>query len=615
MAASLVLMMAPVPTIRHIAAVLSSLGMIVLSLTSNIAASSNMTVTFCTIGIVFVIHVRADKPVEVEGQEQQKELARNVGSCLKNSGMNSSQKIRRSHGQYFRIDPISKRITNVDDFTFPAPVALYQYLWKYYENFKDEKAIISAETGITYTHRQLRQHSLKFASALMDRGYKKKFVAASIMGNRPEFYIAFLGITIAGGISAPIPRQYNPDEIAFHLNLGEVDFVVTEQGTFSKVFEAIRHSNRKIEDIFVVGDPPSGGISFWETVDSGTDAGTLERAPVVDDPKVDFVVTEQGTFSKVFEAIRHSNRKIEDIFVVGDPPSGGISFWETVDSGTDAGTLERAPVVDDPKPHILPVVPALVHYMIIDPRITKETMSHVIIVVSGAAPLPRATAKRFQKMCDNDNMIFFEAYGLSETSPVALCQPPDAVKWGSCGGPLLGTEALIMGENYEPLPPNERGELCIRGPQVMLGYKDNFEATRDTLDNQGWLYTGDVAYCDDDGYIYVVDRTKELIKFKGIQVAPAELEALLTAHPLIAEAAVIGIPDKVAGEVPRAYVVPRPNARVNPIEVQKFVAHLVSNPKRLRGGVEVVDEIPRNLAGKILRRDLKADYMKRHYQG
>jgi acyl-CoA synthetase (AMP-forming)/AMP-acid ligase II len=173
---------------------------------------------------------------------------------------------------------------------------------------------------------------------------------------------------------------------------------------------------------------------------------------------------------------------------------------------------------------------------------------------------------------------------------------------GSIGPAVPNTECRIVAVlTGEDAPAGEPGELCIRGPQVMKGYLNNPEATARTIDPDGWLHTGDIARVDEHGSVRIVDRVKELIKYKGYQVAPAELEGLLLTHPAIADAAVIGLPDEEAGEVPKAFVVP--SGPLTPEEVSAFVAEHVAPYKKVRA-VELVDEIPKSPSGKVLRRVL-----------
>ena len=157
----------------------------------------------------------------------------------------------------------------------------------------------------------------------------------------------------------------------------------------------------------------------------------------------------------------------------------------------------------------------------------------------------------------------------------------------------------------QPLGPNEEGEICVRGPLVMKGYVGNDEATRNTIDADGWLHTGDVGYYDEDGFFFITDRIKELIKYKGSQVAPSEIEAILLSHPEIVDAGVAGVPDEEAGELPGAFVVKREGSTLTEDQIASFVADQVSSAKKLRGGVIFVNSIPKNASGKILRRDLK----------
>ncbi len=193
---------------------------------------------------------------------------------------------------------------------------------------------------------------------------------------------------------------------------------------------------------------------------------------------------------------------------------------------------------------------------------------------------------------------------MTEASPVTHVRPylPPPGKPGSIGFCLPNTECRIVDPaTHADLGVKQDGELWLRGPQVMVGYLNNPTATANTIDSESWLHTGDIGYVDADGHFFIVDRLKELIKYKGMQVAPAELEALLLTHPQIADAAVIGRPDEEAGEVPKAFVVIKGD--ITPEAIMKFVAEHVAPHKRIRH-LEVVQQIPKSSSGKILRRVL-----------
>jgi acyl-CoA synthetase (AMP-forming)/AMP-acid ligase II len=202
------------------------------------------------------------------------------------------------------------------------------------------------------------------------------------------------------------------------------------------------------------------------------------------------------------------------------------------------------------------------------------------------------------------NCRMWQGYGLTETSPAALCTPPESAKAGSVGVPVPNTEIrLVDTENGEIIAEsNRRGEVWIRGPQVMKGYLNRPEVTAATVDADGWLHSGDIGYVDEDGHFFIVDRLKELIKYKGFQVPPAELEALLLTHPAVADAAVVPKPDDEAGEIPKAFVVKK--TEVTPEELMEYVAAQVAPHKKIRL-LEFIDQIPKNPSGKILRRVLR----------
>jgi len=245
-----------------------------------------------------------------------------------------------------------------------------------------------------------------------------------------------------------------------------------------------------------------------------------------------------------------------------------------------------------------PVALALAKHPLVD----SFDLSSIEQVFSGAAPLGGEVSDAVARRLD---CVSVQGFGMTELSPVSHTTPLGRPKSGSSGTALPNTQCRIVDpESGEDLHTGQEGELWVKGPQVMMGYLNNEKATAETLTPDGWLKTGDIAYIDDEGYMFIVDRLKELIKFKGFQVAPAELEATLVAMDGIIDAAVIGLPDPEAGEVPIAFVVAADPAPTEDA-IKAHLAKTLSSYKQLHR-VNFVSEIPKSASGKILRRVLKA---------
>jgi 4-coumarate--CoA ligase len=245
-----------------------------------------------------------------------------------------------------------------------------------------------------------------------------------------------------------------------------------------------------------------------------------------------------------------------------------------------------------------PIVVALAKHPVVD----QHDLSSLEQIFSGAAPL---SAELAQEAGARLHCEVVQGYGMTELSPVSHLTAPGGFKPGSVGVTAPNTECMIVDPaTGESLGTDADGELWVRGPQVMQGYLNNPEATAATIDEDGWLHTGDIARIDDEGHVYIVDRLKELIKYKGFQVPPAELEALLLTHDDVADAAVIGLPDEEAGEIPVGYVVLKEGRTTTAADLQAFVADRVASYKQVRQ-VHLVEEIPKSASGKILRRVLR----------
>lgn len=269
---------------------------------------------------------------------------------------------------------------------------------------------------------------------------------------------------------------------------------------------------------------------------------------------------------------------------------------------------ELCKLIEEHKPQRAHFVPPILVGLAKHPIIDKYDLSSLRTIVCAAAPLGKDTESAVTQRLDH--VLVKQAWGMSELSPIGTCNSDFNAVSGSIGPMVASTTGKIVDEIGKSLPPYQQGELAIKGPQVMLGYLDDPDKTAECLSPNGWLRTGDMAYFDEHGYCFITDRIKELIKVKGFQVAPAELEELLLSHPDVGDAAVIGIPDEKAGELPRAYVVLKSGHEGNVTEqdIVEWCKDQVAHYKQLKGGVEFIEEIPKAASGKILRKVLRAGF-------
>jgi len=250
---------------------------------------------------------------------------------------------------------------------------------------------------------------------------------------------------------------------------------------------------------------------------------------------------------------------------------------------------------------IFSVQPALLAFLNV-PHLERFDLSSLRYIWVGAAPMAPAVGRI---IAEKFGVPVARHYGLSEASPTTHCNPPERPREGSVGIAVSDVEDKVMDweTGEREMAVGDPGELAVRGPNVFQGYWKHPEDTRLAL-RGGWLYTGDIAKMDEEGYVYILDRKKEMIKYRGYQIAPAELEAILMEHPAVLDCAVAGMPDKESGEIPKAFVVLREGANAGAEELKKFVAKRVAPYKKIRD-LAFIPEVPRNFSGKILRRILK----------
>jgi acyl-CoA synthetase (AMP-forming)/AMP-acid ligase II len=484
----------------------------------------------------------------------------------------------------------------------------------------DKPALVDGPSGRTLTYAQLAGAIPAFAAGLAARGFGKGDALAIHMPNVPEYAVAFHGAAAAGGRATTVNPLYTAKELSHQLHDSKAKFLLTVPPFIDTALAAAEDS--EVEEVFVLGEA-EGATPVTELLGSGGAPPEVEIDPATDLAVLPYSSGTTGLPKGVM--LSHRNLIANLIQVDGalhleqdDTLIGVLPFFHIygmtviMNLGLRCGaTIVTMPrfdldqflsLIEDHKVTHGFVVPPIALALAKHPAVEGRDLSSLKLLMSGAAPLGEELTGQVQDRLD---CLVIQGYGMTETSPVTHTLPIDPAgnRPGTIGPALLATECrLVDPESGEDVAIGERGELWIRGPQVMQGYLNNEKATKATVDPDGWLHTGDVAVVDEDGYYKIVDRLKELIKFKGFQVAPAELEALIIGHPQVADIAVIGVDDEEAGELPKAYVVPA-GEDFDADQLMAWVAEQVSPQKRIRL-VETIEAIPKSASGKILRREL-----------
>ncbi len=502
---------------------------------------------------------------------------------------------------------------------------LTNFLFDHAAAYADKPALIDGPSGRTLTFGQLTGAIRLAAAGLAQRGFGKGDVFAIYLPNLPEYAIAFHAVATLGGIVTTINPLYTPQELAHQLTDSGASYLLTIPHFLDSAKSAAAQS-RQIKEIFVLGEA-DGATPFAELLQND---GHLPAVSI--DPRVDVVAlpysSGAGGLLKGVMLTHHNlvanitqcehmefdpglELRQEDV-VLGLLPFFHIFGMAVIMSwalrrGATVVTMPRFDMelflnlMQTHKITYAHLVPPLIVGLAKHPLVEKFDLSSLRVIVSGAAPL---SAELESAVRDRLGVIVTQGYGLTEASPVTHFLARNvADKAGSIGVLVPNTECKIADiETQAALGVRQDGELWVRGPQIMQGYLNQPEATAAMVDSDGWLHTGDIGFCDEDGYFWIVDRLKELIKYKGFQVAPAELEEVLRGHPAVGDVAVIGVPDPEAGEVPKALVVRK--GEVSTDELIDFVAGQVAPHKKIRA-VEFVAEIPRSASSNILRRLLK----------
>ncbi|KAI1431080.1 hypothetical protein GGR50DRAFT_681574 [Xylaria sp. CBS 124048] len=532
-------------------------------------------------------------------------------------------------------------IPNVDIWTF-----LFERKDKQWSD--NREIYIDAITKRSYTWLQVRNIALDFGRALRSQwGFKRGDVLGFLTPNTIDYPPAFFGAHYAGGAASSANPAYKPEELAFQMKDSKVKGIVTQLPFLPVVREAARAIGIPEDRILLLGDErdPTGKFKhFTELKHTGPQtAAALGQTPV--DPKNDiaFLAYSSGTTGLPKGAqLTHRNivanllqleyldSKFNGIHYAGGPFGEGDKQLAILPMfhvygltcialvGLRMGIpaiilpkfdLEKAcQTIQDFRITLASVPPPVVLALAKHPVVSKYDLSSMKFINCGAAPLARDLV---EMVWDRLTIPVMQGYGLSETSPTLT--KGIVYDWkrynGSTGRLLPNVMARVVDLDGNDVPSGQEGEIWVKGPNVFPGYLNRPELQKDTFSPDGYFRTGDIGYFDAKGNLYITDRLKELIKYKGFQVAPAELEGILQGHKEIADACVISAHDREREtEVPRAYLVlkpdvPRTDAKAK--EINAWLNSRVADHKRLRGGIRFIEEIPKNASGKLLRRVLR----------
>jgi long-chain acyl-CoA synthetase len=479
----------------------------------------------------------------------------------------------------------------------------------------------------TITFAQFDEESNRLARGLRTIGLRQGDRLGLFLPNCPECELGFYAASKLGAITTPLNPSCTAREIVYQLNDAGATVLLTHERLWP-VVESARQHLPGVKSIVVVGPSTNdilADVYPYRQMTASQSAGPLETevhphelvalpysSGTTGLPK-GVMLTHRNLVCNHIQFSTAAGLGPDDTYLVYLPLShiyGVALMGLALRSGATQIVLERfdldtvTKLIATEKVTILYVVPPVLLALANASHLSPDGFRTLRYMLSAAAPLAPDVARRVEQRF---GVPVIQAYGMTEASPDTHHSPleREQIRLESVGVPVADTEQRVVdvAESGQVLGPGEVGEILVRGPQVMRGYWNAPEETARALED-GWLHTGDIGYIDADGYLYIVDRKKEMIKYKSFSIAPADLEAVLVQHPDVADCAVVGVPDAECGELPKAFVVPRTGATIDEGSLDHFVAERVAGYKRIRF-FETVTAIPRTPSGKILRRILK----------
>lgn len=458
-----------------------------------------------------------------------------------------------------------------------------------------------------------------------------------LLQNCSEFVFTFFGASMIGAISTPANPFYTSCEIFKQLKASNSKLIITQSQFVDKLNSNSEYKIGKDFQVVTIDNrqTPENCLNFYDLIEISDELDISETQINPEDPVAlpfssgttglpkGVMLTHKSLSTSVAQQVDGENPnlylKTEDVLLCVLPLFHIFSLNSVLMVALRRGSgilimpkFEITPMAELIEKHrvsVAMVVPPLVLALAKTPAVAEYNLSSIRLVMSGAAPLGKDLEDALRSRIPH--AVLGQGYGMTEAGPVlSMCpgfaKEPLPYKAGSCGIVVRNAEMKVVDpDSGASVGYNEPGEICIRGEQIMKGYLNNPEATAATVDAQGWLHTGDIGYVDDDDEVFIVDRVKEIIKYKGFQVAPAELESLLINHPSIADAAVVSQKDEAVGEIPVAFVVRSNGSELTEEKVKQYIAKQVVFYKKLHK-VYFAQTIPKSPSGKILRKELRA---------